>query len=232
MPVPYPPPIVEVYTQTPSHKHPCSAVGAQIISLRLNDLVVPKLPACGCEWWRRLVSPSTGGDWWATCHDESCARYSRLQCASECHLCCPSPLHTEELSSLDGSRGLCASRLFPFNWKKKSGVSISLPVPLDKGDRVKKGVGWGLFVSMGIVCAVSFLFSLVWKIQDNHWTKCMLNTGLTKQDQATVPDHRQRCNPLFRADPRRVPRQVGKTVHNVGGLACILRLTITHNQSP
>jgi len=49
MPVPYPPPNVEAYTQTPSHNHPaCSAVGAQIISLRSDDLVVPKLPACGC----------------------------------------------------------------------------------------------------------------------------------------------------------------------------------------
>jgi len=53
----------------------------QINSLRSDDLVVPKLPACGCEWWWRLVSPSTGGDWWATCHVESCARYSRLQCS-------------------------------------------------------------------------------------------------------------------------------------------------------
>ena len=49
MPVPYPPPNVGAYTQTPSHNHPCSAVGAQIISLRSDDLVVPKLPACGCE---------------------------------------------------------------------------------------------------------------------------------------------------------------------------------------
>jgi len=30
--------------------HSCSAVGAQIISLRSDDLVVPKLPACGREW--------------------------------------------------------------------------------------------------------------------------------------------------------------------------------------
>ena len=29
--------------------HSCSAIRAQIISLRSNDLVVPKLPACGCE---------------------------------------------------------------------------------------------------------------------------------------------------------------------------------------
>jgi len=49
MPVPYSPPSVGVYTRTPSHNHPCSAVGAQIISLRSHDLVVPKLPACGCE---------------------------------------------------------------------------------------------------------------------------------------------------------------------------------------
>jgi len=56
------------------------AVGAQSISRRSDDLVVPKPPACGCEWWWRLVSPSTRGDWWASCHDESCARYSRLRC--------------------------------------------------------------------------------------------------------------------------------------------------------
>jgi len=49
MPVPYPPPNLGAYTRTPSHNHPCSAVGAHIISLRLDDLVVPKLPACGCE---------------------------------------------------------------------------------------------------------------------------------------------------------------------------------------
>jgi len=49
MPVPYSPPNVGVYTRTPSHYHPCSAVGAQIISLKSDDLVVPKLPACGCE---------------------------------------------------------------------------------------------------------------------------------------------------------------------------------------
>jgi len=49
---------------------------------RSSDLVVPNLPACRCEWCRRLVSPSTGGGWWATYHDESCARYSRrwLRC--------------------------------------------------------------------------------------------------------------------------------------------------------
>jgi len=31
--------------------HSCSVVRAQIISLRSDDLVVPKLPTCGCEWW-------------------------------------------------------------------------------------------------------------------------------------------------------------------------------------
>jgi len=79
MPVPYLPPSVERYTRIPSHHHLCSAVGAQITSLKSDDLIVPRLPACGREWWKRLVSPSTGGDWWATCHNESCARNSRLQ---------------------------------------------------------------------------------------------------------------------------------------------------------
>jgi len=49
MPVPYSPPHVGVYTRTPSHNHTSLDVGAQIISLRSDDLVVPKLPACRCE---------------------------------------------------------------------------------------------------------------------------------------------------------------------------------------
>ena len=49
MPVPYLPPNVGVYPRTPSHNHSCSAVGAQIISPKLGDLVVPRLPACGCD---------------------------------------------------------------------------------------------------------------------------------------------------------------------------------------
>ena len=31
-------------------------------------------------WRHNKPKPSTGGDWWATCHDESCVQYSRLQC--------------------------------------------------------------------------------------------------------------------------------------------------------
>jgi len=42
MPVPYSPPSVGAYTRTPSHNHYCSAIGAQIISLRSDDLVVPR----------------------------------------------------------------------------------------------------------------------------------------------------------------------------------------------
>ena len=45
--VPYLPPSVGSYTRTPSQS--CSAVGEQLTSLRSSDLVVPKLPACGCE---------------------------------------------------------------------------------------------------------------------------------------------------------------------------------------
>jgi len=36
---------------------------------------------------------------------------------------------------------------------------------------------------------------------------------------------------LFLEQTMRVPRQVGKTGHNIGGLACILWLTNSHNQS-
>jgi len=112
-PVPYSPPNVEGYTRTPSHNHQCSAVGAQIISLRSDDLVVPKLLACRFKWCWRLVSPSTGCDWWATCHVESCARYSRLWCDIRVSPLLPPPFTgaTVKVSSLDSSWGLCASRL-------------------------------------------------------------------------------------------------------------------------
>jgi len=57
MPVSCPPPNVGTYTRTRSEYHPCSAVGSQVISLRSDDLVVPKLPGYGFEWWWRLVLP-------------------------------------------------------------------------------------------------------------------------------------------------------------------------------
>jgi len=53
--------------------------------------------------------------------------------ASECHLCCPSLLPTEKVSSVDSSWGLCASRL---NWKKeKREVAVACPClfPLTRG---------------------------------------------------------------------------------------------------
>ena len=42
------------------NKNSCLAVGTQIISFRSDDLLVPKRPAFRCDWWGRLVSPSTG----------------------------------------------------------------------------------------------------------------------------------------------------------------------------
>ena len=99
-PVPYSPPNLGGHTQTILNTSSL-AVGAQIIFLRSDDLIVPKLPACGCEWWLRLVSPSRGGHWWAPCHDESCARYSRLWCDIRVSSLLPPPLPTGKVSSLD-----------------------------------------------------------------------------------------------------------------------------------
>jgi len=139
MPVPYLPPNVGVYTRTPSHNHPCSAVGTQIIFLRSEDLVVPKLSACGCEWWWIFVSPSTGGDCWATCHDESCARYSRLRCRIGVLPLLPPPF-TYRVNVLLGRklRALCLETELDKR-KKKNGVRMSLSIPLEKGDRVRTG---------------------------------------------------------------------------------------------
>ena len=54
VPVPYPPPNVEGYTRTPSHKHSCSAVGAQITSLGRM------ISSCSNYL---LADVSDGGDW-------------------------------------------------------------------------------------------------------------------------------------------------------------------------
>jgi len=37
---------------------------------------------------------------------------------------------------------------------------------------------------------------------------------------------------LYLEETLRVPKLVGKTIHNVDGLACMLGLTNTNNQSP
>jgi len=125
MPVPYSLPSVEVYTRTPSHNHPSSDLGAQITSLRSHNLVVPrpKQHAFGCEWWWRLVSPSTGGDWWVTCHNV--IGVSPLL---------PPPF-TYRGSVLLGRqlRALCLGT--ELEKRKKEKVRLSLSVSLVKGDR-------------------------------------------------------------------------------------------------
>jgi len=136
MPVPYSPPNVGSYTWTPSHHYSFSAVGAQITSLRSDDLVVHKLHACRCEWWRRLVSPSTGGDWWATCHDQSCTQYSRLWCGIRVSPLLPPQFTSESVHLGQQLRALFLETHVEKN-KEKSGVSMSLSVPLSKGDRVR-----------------------------------------------------------------------------------------------
>ena len=52
--------------------------------------------------------------------------------ASECHLCCPPPLPTEEVSSLDGSWVLCASRLIWKKEKRKVPLACQCMFPLTK----------------------------------------------------------------------------------------------------
>jgi len=69
--------------------------------------------------------------------------------SSECHLCCTPPLPTEELSILGRQvRTLCLETELEKS-KKKSCVSISLSVPLDKVCRVRTGCSTGrLFYSV------------------------------------------------------------------------------------
>ena len=58
---------------------------------------------------------------------------------SECHLCCPPPLHTDRGRVLLGRqlRTLCLET--ELGEKNKVGVSMSVSVPLAKGDRVRTG---------------------------------------------------------------------------------------------
>ena len=85
---------------------------------------------------------------------------------------------------------------------------------------------------------VPFFLSWVSKTQPNHWTKRMANTRLART-QEPVPDGRTGASRtggpehyLVYGRPNQIPNLVGKTDHNVGGLACILGLTNSHNQSP
>jgi len=99
--------------------------------------------------------------------------------------------------------------------------------------QASKGYNQGSFVYFAKACGF-FLSFFLWFGRPKPITGLSGWWGPVSplRTQETVPDRRTGGLPLFRADPRRVPRQVGKTVHNVGGLACILGLTNSHNQSP
>ena len=102
-------------------------------------------------------------------------------------------------------------------------INIHIYVSRSTGPIFSPGQGAGLLIH--------FFLSLVLKNQPNPWTKQTVSTRLTTQTHETVPDQRPRGRPKFRADLSS-PLQDGTTVHNVGGLACILWLANSHNQSP
>jgi len=63
----------------------------------------------------------------------------------------------------------------------------------------------------------------------------MVNTRLATLDPRTCPGPEDPERPehyLVYGRPNQIPNLVGKTDHNVGGLACILGLINSHNQSP
>ena len=129
MPVPYTPPSVGAYTRTPSHNHPCWEW--QIISLRSDDLAQTT-----CMWmWVMMKTCLAINRRWLVGNLSRWVLPGTVDSnvVSECHLCCPPPLPTGKVSSLDGSWGLCASRL---NWKKeKTKVALACPClfPLSRG---------------------------------------------------------------------------------------------------
>jgi len=81
---------------------------------------------------------------------------------------------------------------------------------------------------------LSFFLSLGWKTQANHWTKQMFSEhpinhlGPEKLSQTGG----QGAFLFLEQTLGESPNLVGKTIHNVGGLSCILGLTNSHNQSP
>jgi len=66
-----------------------------------------------------------------------------------------------------------------------------------------------------------FVVCWVWKIKHDIWSKRMAITWLATQDPRNCSGPEDRGWPKFRADPAS-PLPVGKTIHNVGGLTCIL----------
>jgi len=62
----------------------------------------------------------------------------------------------------------------------------------------------------------------------DRWPRVGYRDYVTKNlSQTGGPEHY-----LVHGRPKQIPNLVGKTDHNVGGLAYILRLTNSHNQSP
>jgi len=146
MPVPYSPPNVGAYTRTPFHQPLVfGRKGIDHLPYRSDDLVMPKLPTCNREWCLRRVSPSTGGDWWATCHDESCARYSRLRCDIGVSPLLPPPF-TDREGVFRDSRGLQLRTQCLETWTGKRGkkiVALACPClyPLVRGKEWGPGRG-------------------------------------------------------------------------------------------
>jgi len=104
VPVPYPPPSVEGYTRIPSQRPLLLDRKGSDHLPRSGDLVVPRLSACGCEGWGRLVSPhqqqATGGQLVTV---SLVPGTGDSDVALECHLYCPPPWSTGKMSSVDGS---------------------------------------------------------------------------------------------------------------------------------
>ena len=103
MPVPYSPSNVESYTWTPSHNHPCSAVGDRISPL---GRMISSCP--------NYLYADVSDDKDVSCHQQEVTDGQLVTMslvsstvdstvASECRLCCPPPLPTEKVSSVDSS---------------------------------------------------------------------------------------------------------------------------------
>jgi len=85
---------------------------------------------------------------------------------------------------------------------------------------------------------LSFFLSWVSKTQPNQWTKCFFFVIVDGEHKISHlgPKNLSRTGGLEHylvyGRPNQIPNLVGKTNHNLVGLACVLGLTNSHNQSP
>jgi len=96
--------------------------------------------------------------------------------APECHLCCPPPLPTGKVSSLDSSWGLYLETELG-KIKKKSGVSTPCLFPLTRGTDWESGTEWADCLQVWSLCACIHMWGGTVFEKGENWSLSAFGKG-------------------------------------------------------